>query len=47
MNEIELYKKLKFNKNKLGRKQYSTIKGQIRKGDLQGAYKGICKCLKR
>ena len=39
MSEIELYKLLK--KTKLTKQQYKTIKGQIKKGDLQGAYKGI------
>ena len=43
MNKIELYKLLKSKKNKLTKQQYQTIKGQIKKGDLQGAYKGLCK----
>lgn len=41
MSEIYLYKLLKFNKHKLTKQQYSTIKGQIKKGDLEGALKGI------
>ena len=45
MSEIYLYKLLKFNKYKLTKQQFSTIKGQIKKGDLVGAYKGINKCL--
>ena len=45
MSEIYLYKLLKINKYKLTKQQYLTIKGQIRKGDLIGAYKGINKCL--
>ena len=45
MSELYLYKLLKFNKNKLTKQQYLTIKGQIKKGDLLGAYKGINKCL--
>lgn len=47
MNEIELYKLLKINKYKLTKQQYNTIKGQIKKGDLVGAYKGINKCLEK
>jgi hypothetical protein len=43
MNEIYLYKLLKINKYKFTRQQYLTIKGQIKKGDLIGAYKGIKK----
>lgn len=45
MSETYLYKLLKFNKHKLTKQQYLTIKGQIKKGDLIGAYKGINKCL--
>ena len=41
MKEIELYKLLKQYKFKLTKQQYNTIKGQIKKGDLIGAYKGI------
>ena len=41
MSEIDLYKLLKFKKYKLTKQQYKTIKGQIRKGDYEGAYKGI------
>lgn len=43
--EIKLYKLLKFNKHKLTRQQYNTIKGQIKAGDLLGAYKGIYKLI--
>lgn len=43
--EIKLYKLLKQYKWKFTRQQYSTIKGQIRKGDLEGAYKGIKKLI--
>ena len=43
--EIKLYKLLKKYKWKMSRQQYTTIKGQIKKGDLLGAYKGINKCL--
>ena len=32
---------LKYNKNKLTIQQYRTIKGQIRKGDLNGALTGL------
>ena len=45
MSEIQLYKMLDFNKYKLTRQQYSTIKGQIKKGDLLGAYKGLNKVI--
>lgn len=45
MNDIKLYKLLKHYKYRFSRQQYLTIKGQIRKGDLKGAYKGINKCL--
>lgn len=45
MNDIKLYMILKRVKYKLSKQQYLTIKGQIKKGDLFGAYKGINKCL--
>lgn len=45
MTVIFLYKLLKNNKHKLTRQQYRTIKGQIQKGDIEGAYKGICKLI--
>ena len=45
MNNIKLYKLLKHYKYKLTKQQYLTIKGQIRKGDLEGAYKGINKLI--
>jgi len=41
MNETQLYKLLKIKKHKLTKQQYLTIKGQIKKGDLLGAYKGL------
>ena len=47
MNEVDLYKMLKHYKQMLTKQQYLTIKGQIRKGDLEGAYKGICRLRKR
>lgn len=37
---------LKHYKYKLTKQQYNTIKGQIMKGDLDGALKGINKCIK-
>lgn len=43
MNEIRLYKLLKHYKYKLTRQQYLTIKGQIKKGDTDGALKGLSK----
>ena len=43
--EIKLYKLLKIHKYKFTRQQYLTIKGQIKKGDLDGAYKGIKKLI--
>jgi hypothetical protein len=39
--EKKLYQTLKYNKNKLTIQQYRTIKGQIRKGDLNGALTGL------
>lgn len=45
MNEIRLYKMLKQFRHRLTRLQYITIKGQIRTGDLDGAYKGIKKII--
>lgn len=45
MNEKELYKKLKELKYRISKQQYLTIKGQIKKGDLSGANKGIFTCL--
>ena len=47
MNNVDLYKKLKKSKYALTKQQYKTIKGQIQKGDLEGANKGIIKCLNR
>lgn len=43
--EIRLYRLLKYYKHRLTRQQYSTIKGQIKKGDLDGAYKGLKKLI--
>ena len=43
--EIKLYKLLKHYKYRFTRQQYTTIKGQIKKGDLDGAYKGIKRCI--
>ena len=45
MKESYLYDYLKKIKYKLNKQQYLTIKGQIKKGDLVGAYKGIKKIL--
>jgi len=45
--EIELYKMLIHHKSKFTRQQYLTIKGQIRKKDYLGAYKGITKCIEK
>lgn len=41
----KLYKLLKHYKYRFTKQQYLTIKGQIKKGDLEGAYKGIAKCV--
>ena len=38
--EKRLYMAIKKNKNKLTIQQYRTVKGQIRKGDLNGAKVG-------
>ena len=43
----EMFKLLKANKYKLTKQQYKTIKGQILKGDFEGAKKGIFTCLLR
>lgn len=47
MDEIQLYKLLTYNKHKLKQQQYLTIKGQIKKKDYEGAYKGIMTCLEK
>lgn len=41
----EMYKLLKVNKYKLTKQQYLTIKGQLRKGDIEGARKGLFTCM--
>lgn len=41
----EMFRLLKANKYKLTKQQYKTIKGQIIKGDVEGARKGIFACL--
>ena len=41
--EIKLYKILKQYRHKLTKQQYKTIKGQIQKGDYNGALKGMNK----
>ena len=43
----EMFNLLKTNKHRLTKQQYRTIKGQILKGDFQGARKGIFTCLLR
>lgn len=43
--ETILYKLLKQYKYSLTKQQYLTIKGQIKKGDYDGAYKGLKKCI--
>lgn len=45
MSDIKLYIILKKVKYKISKQQYNTIKGQIKKGDLTGAYKGIINCV--
>ena len=47
ITEIQLYKLLRHYRHRITRLQYTTIKGQIRKGDLLGAYKGIQTCINR
>lgn len=44
--EIKLYKMLKKYKYRLSKQQHSTIKGLIRIGNYEGAYKGIMKILR-
>lgn len=41
----EMYLQLKINKYKLTKQQYLTIKGQLKKGDIEGAKKGLFTCL--
>lgn len=41
----EMYILLKANKYKLTRQQYLTLKGQLKKGDIDGARKGLFKCM--
>lgn len=41
----EMYKLLKVNKYRLTKQQYLTIKGQLRKGDIDGARKGLFTCM--
>ena len=41
----EMYKLLKVNKYRLTKQQYLTIKGQLRKGDIEGARKGLFTCI--
>ena len=45
MSEKRAYTLLKKVKYKLTKQQYLTIKGQIKKGDLQGAFVGIMKVM--
>ena len=45
MSEIKLYKILKQYKYRFTRQQYLTIKGQIKKGELDAAFKGIKKII--
>ena len=47
MIETKLYTMLTHHKGKFTRQQYLTIKGQIKKKDYMGAYKGIMKCIER
>lgn len=44
---IEMYKLLKINKNKLTKQQYLTLKGQLKKGDIDGFQKGLFTCLRK
>lgn len=39
--EVRLYKLLNQYKWRMTKQQYKTIKGQIKKGDFEGALKGI------
>lgn len=41
----EMYKLLKVNKYRLTKQQYLTIKGQLRKGDIESARKGLFTCM--
>ena len=45
MTKERLYTLLKQVKYKLTKQQYLTIKGQIKKGDLQGAFVGLMKVM--
>lgn len=43
----KLYKLLKHYKYRFTKQQYLTIKGQIKKGELDAALKGINKCIEK
>lgn len=43
----KLFKLLDKIKDRLTRQQYQTIKGQIKAGDYNGAYKGIIKLVNK
>ena len=46
MSEVKLYKLIKQYRHLLTKQQEYTLKGQIKAGDLQGAYKGLVKTVK-
>ena len=44
VKEKEMWKKLKQFRPYLTKQQYLTIKGQLKKGELDGAWKGMNQC---
>lgn len=47
MDPIEAYKILKRYKYQLTRQQVSTLKGQIKAGDIKGFFKGLKKLINK
>lgn len=43
----QFVKSLKTHQNKLSKQQMKTLRGQALSGDLEGAYKGLKKIMKR
>lgn len=47
MMQQKMYELLGKARHKLTRQQFQTLKGQIKSGDIEGAYKGLLKILER
>ena len=45
-HQIEAMKILKYNRKSLTRQQFSTFRGQIKSGDVEGFYRGLRKVVK-